>query len=132
MHWLKYMLGFLVAALAIVACNPGQQAAAPKPEAPVVAAQAQPPADVDPAAYRGAAIAQQVCNQCHDIGLGSGPAVEIGAPPFRDIAGRRETTEQRVAGWMNGSHPVMPNYLFTEADVADLTAFIVSLRQTPQ
>ena len=131
MHWLKYMLGFLVAALAIVACNPGQKAAAPTPEAPVVVAQAKPPADVDPAAYRGAAIAAQVCSQCHDIGLGQAAAVDIGAPDFRKIAGRSESTPEGLEAWMRSTHPKMPNYMFQGPDVADLAAFIVSLRKTP-
>ncbi|MEQ1783213.1 MAG: hypothetical protein ABMA14_17800 [Hyphomonadaceae bacterium] len=131
MHWLKYLLGFLVAALAIVACNPERKTETPAPERPAIVATAPPAADVDPAAYRGAAIAGQVCSQCHDIGLGKGPAVNIGAPDFRKIAKRAESTPEGLAAWMQASHPKMPNYMFEGPDVGDLAAFILSLRQSP-
>jgi hypothetical protein len=32
---------------------------------------------------------------------------------------------------MRSTHPKMPNYVFQGPDVADLAAFIVSLRKTP-
>lgn len=131
MHWAKYLFGFLVAALAIVACNPEQKTEAPPVEKPAATAVAGPVAEVDPAAYRGAAIAGQVCAQCHDVGLGQGPAVNIGAPEFRKIAQRVESTPEGLTAWMRASHPKMPNYMFEGPDVADLAAFILSLRQTP-
>lgn len=128
MKWGRYLLGFLVAALAIAACDPERKSTPISPPR----GPAPPPAvsEVDPAAYRGAAIAQQVCSQCHDIGLGKGPEVALSAPPFRDIARRPETTPEKLAAWMAKSHVVMPNYMFTEPDVADLAAFISSLRET--
>ena len=79
----------------------------------------------------GAAIAAQVCAQCHNIGLGQAAAVDIGAPDFRKIAGRSESTPEGLEAWMRSTHPKMPNYVFLGPDVADLAAFIVSLRKTP-
>jgi mono/diheme cytochrome c family protein len=127
MRWAKYLFGFLIAALAIAACDLETRNTPIKPAMTRTAAE-PPPAGVDPAAYRGAAIAQQVCNQCHDIGLGKGALVDVGAPAFRSIAGRPETNPQGLAAWMRASHAVMPNYMFEGPDVADLAAFIVSLR----
>lgn len=130
MKWGRYLFGFLIAALAIAACDPEQKNTPISP----LRATVPPPAatEANPAAYRGAAIAQQVCSQCHDIGLGQGPEVPVGAPGFSDIASRPETTPEKLAAWMAKSHAVMPNYLFTEPDVSDLAAFIVSLRAPPR
>lgn len=126
MRWGRYLFGFLIAALAMAACGRDQKNTPISPPR----ASVPPPAvsEVDPAAYRGAAIAQQVCSQCHDIGLWQGPEVPVNAPAFRDIARRPETTPERLAAWMAKSHAVMPNYMFTEPDVSDLAAFIASLR----
>jgi mono/diheme cytochrome c family protein len=135
MHWFKILFGFLVAALAIAACNPepgvGASAGSESQAAATTAAPAPPPAEVDTAAYRGAAIAGQVCAQCHDIGLGQAAGVDIGAPTFRSIAKRPESTPAGLEAWMRASHPRMPNYMFEGPDVADLAAFIVSLRDAP-
>lgn len=127
MKWERYFFGFLIAALAIAACDPEPKNT---PISPPRAPLSPPPvsSEIDPAAYRGAAIAQQVCNQCHDIGLGQGPEVPVQAPAFRDIAKRPDTTPEKLAAWMARSHTVMPNYMFTEPDVSDLAAFIASLR----
>ena len=126
MRWGRFLFGFLFAALAIAACDPERRStpiSPPRGPAPPPAVSA-----VDPAVYRGAAIAQQVCSQCHDIGLGQRAEVPVGAPAFRDIAKRPETTPEKLAAWMAKSHAVMPNYMFAGPDVSDLAAFIVSLR----
>ncbi len=127
MKWGRYLLGFLIAALAMAACDPERKNT---PISPPQASVPPPPAssEVDPGTYRGAAIAQQVCSQCHDIGLGEGAQVPVGAPAFREIAKRPETTPEKLAAWMGKSHAVMPNYMFTAPDVSDLAAFILSLR----
>ncbi len=120
--------GVIIAVLACVgACSPQapERGAAPATEAaPVAPAQVE----VEPAAYRGAAVAGQVCAQCHDVGMGAGPAVEIGAPDFGEIAGRASSSAAGLAAWMQSNHPKMPNYLFSEGEVPDLAAYIMSLR----
>lgn len=110
-----------VALTGLAACSPPAEQVAETP-AP------QQQADVDPAAYRGAAVAGQVCSQCHDVGMGIAPAQEIGAPDFRDIAGRDTSTAAGLAEWMGASHPKMPNYMFGAGEVPDLAAYIMSLR----
>lgn len=116
----RLVIGALAALGALAACSP---AAAP-PETTAPAQQAE----VDPAAYRGAAVAGQVCAQCHDVGQGAAAQQAVGAPDFRDIAGRDTSTVEGLAGWMASNHPKMPNYLFSGGEVADLAAYIMSLR----
>lgn len=117
----------LVLAGLLAACSPAAEKPTPTPEAP------KPPvaqADTTEAAYRGAAIAGQVCSQCHDVGQGTAPTLQIGAPAFGVIAARTETTPEELASWMAANHPKMPNYIFPEGQVTDLAAYIISLRDT--
>jgi mono/diheme cytochrome c family protein len=88
-----------------------------------------PPPDVDPAAYRGAAVAGQVCAQCHDVGGGAPPVIVIpGATAFVEVARRPETTAETLTAWLRASHPSMPNYIFGEKETADIVAYVMSLR----
>ena len=83
----------------------------------------------DAAVYRGSAVAKQVCAQCHDIGAGSGPAIYAGAPTFISVIEKPETTSEGLAQWLKSSHPSMPHYMFNDAEVVDLVAYMMSLRK---
>jgi mono/diheme cytochrome c family protein len=132
------IMALAVAALGLVACGP--RAEAPAPEEQVAAAPAAPPAagpaartsvadaSQDTPVYRGSTIARQVCTQCHDVGAGSAPAVNIGAPAFAAIAGSGEVTGASLLDKMRGAHPPMPQYLLEEAALADVAAYIESLQ----
>lgn len=128
--------GFLVltaaAGLGSAACTPPGPAESPKVEAPKAeAARAPQVAASDPAAYRGAAVAAQVCSRCHDVGMGAPPVMEVGAPEFRDLAGQTDSTAESLAATMRKSHPIMPDYIFGEAETGDLAVYILSLRGDP-
>lgn len=88
-------------------------------------------ADGASGSYRGAAVAGQVCAQCHDIGMSMPPAMNIGAPAFREIAMRPASTAEGLAAWMQASHPKMPNYLFVGSEINDLAVYIMGLRESP-
>lgn len=109
----------IMALAGLAACSPGNDPDR-EPTPP-------PQVEEDPAAYRGAAIAGQVCAQCHDVGIGAAPAQSVGAPGFREIAGRPASTAEGLAAWMRDSHPKMPNYIFRDQEVTDLAAYITSL-----
>lgn len=120
----------LVLAGLLAACTPAVEKPVAEPEAPKAsAAVAAAPVETSEAAYRGAAVAGQVCSQCHDVGMGTAPAQQIGAPAFRAIAERAGSTPEGLAAWMAANHPKMPNYMFPEGQVTDLAAYIMSLRQ---
>ena len=121
----------LALALALVAaCSPRSDAPPVAPEAgPVSGSPAAPPAQADdPAAYRGSALARQVCARCHNVGAGTAPADPVAAPAFADVAARSDVTAQSLSEWMRASHPDMPNFMLGDSDVADLAAYIMSLR----
>lgn len=113
--------------LALVACTPAAPGDASAPEASVQ--QVATAGQADPAVYRGATVAQQVCAQCHDIGTGVGPAIHAGAPTFASVLDKPDTTSEGLAKWLKSSHPSMPHYMFNDAEVGDLVAYIMSLRK---
>jgi mono/diheme cytochrome c family protein len=86
----------------------------------------------DPAAYRGAAIASQVCAQCHDASADGGPGPVAAAPSLMSVANRSGTTPQSLSHWLTSSHPTMPNYIFNKEAVDDLVAYIMTLKHEPQ
>jgi mono/diheme cytochrome c family protein len=83
----------------------------------------------DPAIYRGAAIAGQVCSQCHESSGAAGGGKNPNAPALAVVANRPGTNEAGLRHWLTTQHPSMPNYIFDEATVRDLVAYIMSLRR---
>lgn len=132
---LFHKVGLLVVGLALLAACGGQETAAPA-EAPHTPAAAEAPAappvssEISPDAYRGSAIAQQVCVQCHDIGIpGMAPAIKVGAPDFAVLANGDGVSAASLAQWMRTSHPAMPNFIFDDSSVTALSAYIMSLHK---
>ncbi len=130
---MKLILFSLIAGVAgLAACSPTDSEVVEEKPPNIVAAEtpAQPPES--PGSYRGAAVAAQVCAQCHDIGNGSAPAINVGAPAFREVAGRPATTAEGLAAWMRTSHPAMPNFIFSGQEVTDLAEYITNLAKPAQ
>jgi mono/diheme cytochrome c family protein len=124
----RVAIAALLLAGVIQACSP------PAPEREAVTdstATARSEQD-DPAAYRGAAIAGQVCAQCHSVSGIDVKSPVSGAPSFTSVANRPETTVDSLSRWLTSSHPSMPNYMFDQQSVGDLAAYIMTLPgQTP-
>jgi cytochrome c len=53
--------------------------------------------------------------------------IEIG-PAFRDIADTPGVTATALKVFLTSSHPKMPNLILTPEEIADVTAYILSLR----
>jgi hypothetical protein len=53
--------------------------------------------------------------------------LEIG-PAFRDIANTSGMTATAIRVFLTSSHPRMPNLILTPEEIADVTAYILSLR----
>jgi mono/diheme cytochrome c family protein len=79
----------------------------------------------DPGA--GAAYAQQVCAKCHAIDR-TGISPEPKAPPFKDVANTPGMTETALTVWLRTSHPTMPNIIVEPADIDNVIAYILSLK----
>ena len=79
----------------------------------------------DPGA--GAAYAKQVCVKCHAIDQ-TGISPELTAPPFKDVANTPGMTETALTVWLRTSHPTMPNIIVEPADMNNVIAYILSLK----
>jgi mono/diheme cytochrome c family protein len=75
------------------------------------------------------ALAREACRACHmvEAGEGSSRMIVIG-PAFRDIANTRGMTATAIRVFLTSSHPKMPNLILTPEEIADVSAYILSLR----
>jgi len=78
-------------------------------------------------AAEGHLLARQWCSACHivDAAQASGSA---DVPPFTEIAGAETLTADNLAAFLANPHPVMPDMALTRDEIADLVAYIRSLR----
>ncbi|WP_296816666.1 cytochrome c [Brevundimonas sp.] len=90
-----------------------------------------PPPSADLLAeVRGHEIAQARCATCHAVGRdGGSPDGE--APAFRDLpaTSRLLFEDADLRSRMTTGHPVMPDVELSEAELADLTAYLRSLER---
>lgn len=78
---------------------------------------------------RGLTYATANCIECHDVRRGHFDSPEPEAPPFQDIANDEGMTEIALYAFFRTAHPSMPNLVVPPADIADLTAYLISMRR---
>ena len=82
----------------------------------------------DPAAGRG--LAERVCWACHVIPDWEPPAIEApGAQPFEELAADPAVTGMALYAFLRSSHPTMPNFIFSDEELNDIIAYILSLKK---
>jgi mono/diheme cytochrome c family protein len=74
----------------------------------------------------GHRLAQQFCSSCHIVG--SERAGSDVAPPFRAIAADPEKTFTEIHAWHGPMHPVISNLALSATQIADINAYLDSLR----
>jgi mono/diheme cytochrome c family protein len=77
----------------------------------------------------GRRLAHALCMDCHVVDARRPAPAFTPAPSFPWIAKRPGATETSVTVWLNTSHPRMPNILLNDAEVRQLSAYIISLRK---
>jgi mono/diheme cytochrome c family protein len=77
----------------------------------------------------GHAFAREACKACHIVEAeeGSSRMIVIG-PAFRNIANTPGMTATAIRVFLTSSHPKMPNLILTPEEIADVSAYILSLR----
>jgi mono/diheme cytochrome c family protein len=75
-------------------------------------------------ALEGQRVAQTWCTGCHVVGA-SGADM---APTFAEIAGRPGRTEDWLYVWLTDPHPPMPQLDLSRQDIANIIAYLQSLR----
>jgi cytochrome c len=78
-------------------------------------------------AGNGAQLARQWCANCHAIGNNSAGPVPQGPPSFQMIA-RSGMTADQLRAFLSHPHGAMPDLSLTRAEIADLIAYINTLR----
>ena len=78
----------------------------------------------------GKRMALELCAGCHVVAPEQQrPAIDV-VPAFAAISNRPDTTAFRLRVFLHDTpHTIMPNYIFTDKEVDDLIAYILSLRQ---
>jgi hypothetical protein len=77
-------------------------------------------------AKRGQELAARLCS--HIVSPGSATTANPDIPTFAAIAGRADTTPERLAGRIIIPHPPMPNTQLTMAEMRDIIQYIMSLK----
>jgi mono/diheme cytochrome c family protein len=77
-------------------------------------------------AAAGHELATKLCSSCHIVGNErSGSDL---APPFPVIAKNPALSLEQLHGWGGPGHPMLPNLALTPDQVADINAYLDSLR----
>ena len=81
-----------------------------------------------PDKVQGKVLAEKLCTNCHLVGSAQQQPANADVPSFKEIAGREDQSAGAItARIMLPKHP-MPQIPLTKAELADLAAYILSLR----
>jgi mono/diheme cytochrome c family protein len=83
-----------------------------------------------PDKVRGQALAEGLCTNCHLVSAGQEHA-NADVPSFREIANREGQTAGAITGRIILPKHPMPQIPLDKSELADLAAYILSLRQSP-
>lgn len=79
-------------------------------------------------ARAGLAFAQRHCAECHDVTSRNLDTPKSMAPNFYVTANRKGMSYMALLVWLQSNHPTMPNFILKKKDMADVAAYIVSLK----
>jgi mono/diheme cytochrome c family protein len=82
-------------------------------------------------AGKGLAYAEANCAKCHEVRRGHFDSPEPDVPSFEDIAKDEGMSEIALYAFFRTSHRNMPNFVVPPEDIADLTAYLLSIRKHP-
>ena len=74
----------------------------------------------------GRQIARRWCSGCHEVG--TAPVHNDVSPAFWSIARMPGTTEMSLHAFLSTPHQRMPDYSLSRQEIADISAYIVSLK----
>jgi mono/diheme cytochrome c family protein len=110
-HGGEIVMKHVVASMAVLACAAG-------------AVQAQ---DIgDP--VKGAAIAREVCAECHAVERGQPRSPNGAAPAFEAVAKSPGMTSIALIAALRTPHRAMPNIILPEDEQKDVVAYLLSLK----
>jgi len=77
----------------------------------------------------GERLAQKLCVNCHQVAPDATGPVLADVPGFPTVANRPGMTAEKIEAYVLSPHPAMPTIQFTRAELADISAYIMSLRE---
>ena len=80
--------------------------------------------------YEGQKIAERWCSSCHVVDFRQRRAPNDAIPSFPAIAQMKSTTRISLAAFLSTSHEPMPNFALSRREIADVSAYILSLRKS--
>ena len=95
-----------------------------RPWAIILLARALPAAAQD--VENGHQIAKRWCSACHEVG--TAPVKNDVSPAFWSIARMPGMTEMSLHAFLSTPHHRMPDYSLTRQEIADISAYIMSLK----
>ena len=79
-------------------------------------------------ADKGKALAETLCSGCHNVWMGPVDRDKNEIPSFYDVANRPDQTPHLLAAGIIFPHPEMPKVPFTNEELRNIVAYIMSLR----
>ncbi len=87
-------------------------------------------AQIGPNPKAGRVLAEKLCTSCHIVGgQAASASVPADVPSFVAIANKPGQSAEAIAGRIVVPHPPMPQIHLTRDEIADLAAYILSLRK---
>ncbi len=80
-------------------------------------------------AANGERLARALCVNCHRVAPDGAGAVLADVPGFAEVANRPDTTRETIQAYVLSPHPAMPQIQFTRDELADISAYIMGLRE---
>lgn len=81
-----------------------------------------------PALLKGAAIAHQICAECHAVNAGQRQSPNGTAPTFEAIASTPGMTAIALTAALRTSHRTMPNIILADDELRNVVAYVLSLK----
>ena len=78
---------------------------------------------------QGRALANQVCAECHAVGIGDSRSPNVLAPRFEAVAATPGMTAAALNAFLHTSHRAMPNLVLTADQAGGVIAYILSLKK---
>jgi mono/diheme cytochrome c family protein len=78
---------------------------------------------------RGLAYARNDCAECHAVEPGEREGPYIDVPSFTEIANTPGISELALISFFQTPHPSMPDLIVASADIRDLIAYFLSLKE---
>jgi len=82
-----------------------------------------------PDPIEGENIAENLCSSCHIVGTSASGVVNADVPSFTSIANSPDQTLERIIRKIVIPHQPMPDLQLTRLEIADVAAYILSLRK---